>query len=416
MNKFNKFSELTCQLTHCEDKAKYFIPSFSNYVCGGCRQTKFFDEKVIILSDPEEVLRALQYVEYNIQSVDVCMMQEPKLKAKWRVLLESLEEFKHRYGQSKVAFDNLVKDQQWAKLSKILNELNSIQTDWKASKIFNEFLHYERQESIRLKCKNVVMESLPMQEKVALKEQVDALQREKIGLQHNYTTRIDELTALNNDITAERDQLARTLEASNAEVTDLKNNNRELEASLENCQNEKAIHLDQYEALKDRYEELKESADLMPRLRLAQDIAAETLQNPEFKKYLDDMFESKTFTCSLGEESDAKMFSFLTKTPSQILEKVEFWSIGRVNQASGNSFLRTCIPSSLETLHLSFYDGASSTPLTPYLASVLALKNRVTAKLILGNVKIKQSEQEQINQTFSYLQVEYSESAEILED
>jgi len=43
-------------------------------------------------------------VKYNIHSVDVCILQEPRLRDKWRGPLEYLEAFKHRYGQSKNIF------------------------------------------------------------------------------------------------------------------------------------------------------------------------------------------------------------------------------------------------------------------------------------------------------------------------
>ncbi|CAI2374924.1 unnamed protein product [Moneuplotes crassus] len=458
MNKLNKFAKLTCQLTHCKDKAKYFVPSFSHYICGGCKQTKFFDEEVIFLSDPEEVKKALQYVEYSIHSVNVCMMQEPKLKNKWRALLESLEAFKHRYGQSKVAFDNIIKNQQWPKLSKVLDELNSIQTDWKASEIFCEFLHYERQESVRLKCKGVIVQSLTMQENVILKAQIDTLQRDKVILEQKlYKQNCCAHCSEGCHYSCKR-RSSQSLEASDTEVTDLKNSNTELETTLSNCQCEKAQYLEQFETLKDHCEELKDlatnsrkiaenigdkvdkmqeaqnhvqttkdfklpkenpksvegrnkelkgSADLLSRLRFDEGIASEALKDPRFNQYLDNILKSKTFSCSLGNVNHGKLFSLLTKQSSQLLEKVEFWGIGRVDAASANLFLQTCIPSSLQTLSLNFYNGTSNSSITPYLASVLALMTKVTSKLTLYKVKIKKSEKKMIDQAFGAVEVEY---------
>jgi len=151
----------------------------------------------------------------------------------------------------------------------------------------------------------------------------------------------------------------------------------------------------------------KREVDLYTQVENQSYLAKETLKDPKCKAFLESILSSKSVKFKMWQKVDFKVAKILTKYACQHLEDIVVNYMGCVDAATAKFFLNTCIPPSLPYLNLGFHNGRIRTPIAPYLPSVLALKPKITTKLILTQAIITEEEKEILDKAFIGIVLEY---------
>ncbi|CAI2362339.1 unnamed protein product [Moneuplotes crassus] len=444
----SKFEDLTCELSHCKRKVKHFVPCVGKYVCGCCKKQKYFKRESFRLTDPEEIVKSLEYVEINIQAIkNTCVGQESAITGAWRDFKDFLESFEQRAVQGRATLKELLHNKNWPELSQLELQTDAIVEELNESQIFRDFIHYQHAENIRLSSNEVLADNVAMQENYKLRRDLEKLVREKAATERNYRGQIAELLNSKEEIARQREQFANDLEAAQqrlveleavqARVQELEERNTELDRDLVRHQTEREEHLTQIKDLKSNYDELvqniKAEITSMKQPQVQSSHKAQSPcaspSDPKEESKTPDVFKRAAVPTSIvldmSKGSDKKRLEGMDKSELENMESIEISNLDKIEEAnkptqpsltnpSTDSFstFAAKIPRGLKSLSLQFTLLKQISIIGiiypfPHLVSILSLSSKITERLCIHCNGMNRSDKSQIDSAFRGIKVEY---------
>ncbi|CAI2384484.1 unnamed protein product [Moneuplotes crassus] len=215
------FKKLKCQKARCDNGVKYYVVHTSGYVCGVCKEMVYADNDVQLLAVPQEVNSSLQLVEYNLESIELFIKNEPGLQQKWEHLIDSLKDFQKRANELRETFSNFVTNKFWSRISQIKPQIDKLKEEWRKSLILAEYLLYENSENMRLRSKEIMIQNITMIENIRLKTTLDEIRREKLDTETNLKSKIDEISNEKTEILRQKEVILSEVESIKEKVEEL---------------------------------------------------------------------------------------------------------------------------------------------------------------------------------------------------
>ncbi|CAI2365248.1 unnamed protein product [Moneuplotes crassus] len=127
--------------------------------------------------------------------------------------------------------------------------------------------------------------------------------------------------------------------------------------------------------------------------------------NPESIEFLEKIASHDQIWIEFGPNGDQKVFKAMDKRFVSHLKEIELFFIDEIEVDAVTNFLQNCIPDYLEGLTL--WGSDDSTSITPYLDSILNLKEKIWWEINFNCFTITAKEKKLIDETFGWIEVRY---------
>ncbi|CAI2362765.1 unnamed protein product [Moneuplotes crassus] len=142
------------------------------------------------------------------------------------------------------------------------------------------------------------------------------------------------------------------------------------------------------------------------------DPSLQKISSPKCIEFLRQIVSQKEIVFYFNFDEHKKVFQEINKILVDHLEKITLWHLDQVETGFAINFLLNCIPDKLK--ELSFWGGSSKPSITPYLDSILSLKDDIGERIYFDCFRITAKEKEIIQEAFGRIKVEYDRKISFL--